>query len=61
MKKEKNADNVPAGMFMMLAEDAKTVNTYASLGPSGQQIFLEKFVRAGSQEEERRLIEELTK
>lgn len=61
MKKEKKEEKVPAGMFMLLAEDAKAVNTYASLGPSGQQIFLERFMGAGSKEEERRLIEELTR
>lgn len=46
---------------MMLAEDAKAVNMYAALGVMGQQLLLERFAKADSREEQKRIIEELTK
>lgn len=61
MKDKRKKKEVPAKMFMMLAEDARTVNAYGALGPAGQQIFMEKFSHARSKEEERNLIAELTK
>ncbi len=61
MKKENREEKVPAGMFMMLAEDAKAVNMYAALGFMGQQLLLERFAKADSYEEQKRIIEELTK
>lgn len=61
MKEKRNDKKVPAQMFMMLAQDARTVNEYGALGPAAQQSFMEKFSHADSEAEERRLIEELTK
>ena len=61
MKDKRNDKEVPAKMFMMMAQDALTVNAYGALGPAGQQSFMEKFSHAKSAEEERRIIEELTK
>ena len=62
MKKNKKGEKtVPAGMFMMLAEDAKAVNIYAGMGIAGQQLLLERFAKADSLEDKRRIIEELTK
>ncbi len=61
MKKENREEKVPASMFMMLAEDAKAVNLYAALGTMGQQLLLERFAKADSLEDKRRIIEELTK
>lgn len=56
-KKKKTTDN----MFMMLAEDAKSINTYGSVGMSGQQILMDRASYIYSKEDERRLVEELTK
>lgn len=61
MKDKRKNGEVPAKMFMMLAEDAQIINAYGALGPAGQQIFMEKFSHAGSEEEEQKLIRELTK
>ncbi len=61
MKKNKKEKNVPVGMFMMLAEDAKAVNAYAGLSFTGQQLLLERFAKANSKEDQKRIIEELTK
>ncbi len=61
MKKDNNEEKVPVGMFMMLAEDAKAVNIYSGLGLAGQQLLLERFAKADSMEDKRRIIEELTK
>ena len=46
---------------MMLAEDAKAVNVYAGMGFAGQQLLLERFAKADSLEDKKRIIEELTK
>lgn len=56
-----NEGNVPVDMFMMLAEDAKAVNIYAGLSGAGQQLLLERFAKADSTENKKRIIEELTK
>ena len=58
---ENNDNKVPVEMFMRLAENAKYVNTYASLGFSAQQNLLEKFIQAKSGEEEKKLLEEMRK
>ncbi|MBQ4105777.1 MAG: hypothetical protein IJC86_05265 [Clostridia bacterium] len=62
MDKSERGLGVPAdSQFMMLAENARTVNQYASLGPAGQQVFLYKLSTGGSQQEQQKLIEELTR
>ena len=42
MKDNKKKKEVPTEMFLLLAEDARTVNAYGALGPAGQQSFMEK-------------------
>ena len=54
-------EKVPVDMFMMLAEDAKAVNIYAGLSGAGQQLLLENFAKADSEEKKKRIIEELKK
>lgn len=61
MREKQNENNVPVDMFMMLAEDAKAVNIYAGLSGAGQQLLLERFAKADSAEEEKRIIEEIKK
>lgn len=61
MKKKRKSDEVSASQYMALAENAKTINTFATTGPAGQQFFLYKFIASDSVEDEQRRIEELTK
>lgn len=61
MKDNNHNNEVPVDMFMMLAENAKAVNIYAGLSGAGQQLLLENFAKADSEERKRHLIEELTK
>jgi len=58
LKDEQNS-KVPVDMFMMLAEDAKAVNAYAGLSYAGQQLLLENFAGADSDQEKKNIIEEL--
>lgn len=60
-KKAKDFAEAPADMFMMMAENARTINTLGSVGPVGQQFFLDRFSVSGTADDERRLVEELTK
>lgn len=60
--KEKNEENrVPADMFILLAENAKAVNIYAGMEFAGQQLLMERFAKADSENEKRKLIEDLTR
>lgn len=59
--KSKKEKKVPVKMFMMLAENAKCVNTYASLSNSGQQTMLDRFMEADTHEEEKKIIEEMNR
>lgn len=61
LKDNRKDKEVPVQMFMMLAQDARTINEYGALGPAGQQSFMERFSHAKSVQDEQRLIEELTK
>ena len=60
--KEKNEENkVPVDMFMMLAENAKAVNLYAGMEFAGQQLLMERFAKADSEKDKRKLIDDLTR
>lgn len=48
-------------MFMLLAEDAKSINTFGLAGMAGQPIFMDRLSRVHSKEEERKRTQELTK
>lgn len=61
MKKKRKQKDVSDNMFMMLTEDAKSINTYGSVGMMGQQILMDRASYIYSKEDERRLVEELTK
>ncbi|MBE6737734.1 MAG: hypothetical protein IKB72_02330 [Ruminococcus sp.] len=61
MNENNQEGNVPVDMFMMLAEDAKAVNIYAGLSNAGQQLLLERFAKADSTENKKRIIDELTR
>ena len=61
MKDTREENQVPADMFMMLAENAKAVNIYAGMEFAGQQLLLERFAKADSETEKRKLIDDLTR
>ena len=61
MKESSEEKQVPADMFMMLAENAKAVNIYAGMEFTGQQFLLERFAEADSENDKRKLIEDLTR
>ena len=61
MKDKRKKKAVSDNMYMMLAENAKSINTYGSVGPAGQQILMNRASYIYSKEDERRLVEKLTK
>lgn len=61
MKKKDKHKDVSNEMFMLLAEDAKSINTYGLAGMAGQPIFMDRLSHTHSKENENRLVEELTK
>ncbi|MGN0452564.1 MAG: hypothetical protein ACI4GZ_02055 [Ruminococcus sp.] len=59
--KNRTAAKASPESLMALAENAKTVNSYSSLGFTSQQIFLSRLASFEDEDEKRRKIEELTK
>lgn len=61
MKNKEKGKEVSNQMFMLLAEDAKSINTFGLAGMAGQPIFMDRLSRVHSKEEERKRTQELTK
>ena len=60
MDRRLKGKGVPPEMLINLAENAKAMNLYAGLGPSGQQVFLDKFTDS-HETFEKKQIEDLSK
>jgi hypothetical protein len=58
---EKTKEEFPVDFFMALSGSVDAVNGYAVLGLSSQRFFMEKYHEAQTEEDKKKIIEELKK